>query len=263
MSILNKILQHKEKEVWHRKKEVPYRHLEKSPFFDRTTISLRENLLSDDNAPGIIAEFKRSSPSKGNIHEGACVEEIIPAYEAAGAAGISVLTDNRFFGGSNGDLEKARDLTALPLLRKDFIIDEYQIVEARALGADVILLIAAALEKKTVTTLTRLALELEMEVLFEIYDLLELVKMPDEKILVGINNRDLKTFEVSLRKAIQAVPFIPPELVKVAESGIREPESIRLLQEHGYRGFLIGEAFMRDADPGRACKIFIEKIKRP
>ncbi len=262
MSILNKILHQKEKEVWYRKKEVPYRHLEKSPFFDRATVALGKSLLRDDG-PGIIAEFKRSSPSKGMIHEGADVEEIIPAYTAAGAAGISVLTDTLFFGGSNRDLERARDLTPLPLLRKDFIIDEYQVVEARALGADVILLIAAILEKKTIRTLTRLALDLEMEVLFEVHDLLELVKMPDEKILVGINNRDLKTFEVSLNKAVQAVPFIPPELVKVAESGIREAESIRLLHEHGYRGFLIGETFMREEDPGKACETLIKKLQKP
>ena len=259
MSLLGKILFEKEKEVWYRKKEVPYRHLEKSHFFSRGTVSLRERLLAPGSS-GIIAEFKRLSPSKGVIHEGADVTQIIPGYEAAGAAGISVITDNRFFGGSTRDLEEARDHTALPLLRKDFIIDEYQIVEARAAGADVILLIAAALEQKMIKTLSRLAGELELEVLFEIHDPAELIKLPDMPVLAGVNNRDLKTFEVSLRTAVHAAALIPPEMVKVAESGLQDPRDIHLLRGHGYRGFLIGETFMRESDPGKACKTFIEKI---
>jgi indole-3-glycerol phosphate synthase len=259
MNILGKILHEKEKEVWFRKKEVPYRYLERSPFFGRDSISLRKSLLATGSS-SIIAEFKRSSPSKGIIYENADTAQIIPAYEAAGAAGISVLTDQQFFGGSNSDLEKARDHTSLPLLRKDFIIDEYQIVEARALGANAILLIATALEQKTIKTFTRLATELGLEVLFEIHDLNELIKMPEAPILVGVNNRDLKTFEVTLHTALHAASLIPPEMVKVAESGLQDPRDILLLHEHGYRGFLIGETFMRESDPGKACKTFIEKI---
>ena len=259
MSILKKILQQKEKEVWRRKKEVPYRHLEKRAAFDRTPVSLTERLLTPASS-GIIAEFKRSSPSKGVIHEDARVAEIVTGYEVAGAAGISVLTDTPFFRGSDRDLEEARDHTSLPLLRKDFIIDEYQIVEARSLGADVILLIAAVLEKEKIKTFTRLAGELQMEVLFEIHELLELIKMPEAPVLVGVNNRDLRTFEVSLGRSVEAASIIPGDRVKVAESGLQDPESIRFLREHGYRGFLIGETFMKEKDPGEACRDFIEKI---
>ncbi len=259
MNILKKILQQKEKEVWHLKKEVPYRHLEKRPFFSRTPVSLEERLRLPGSS-GIIAEFKRASPSRGVIHKKAQVSDILPGYEAAGATAISVLTDNTFFGGSNKDLEEARDHTSLPLLRKDFVIDEYQIVEARALGADVILLIAAILEKDRIKAFSRLAGELQMDVLFEIHDLLELIKMPEMPLLVGVNNRDLTTFEVSLAKAVEAASVIPRERVKVAESGLQDPGSIRFLRDHGYRGFLIGETFMKEKDPGKACRDFINKI---
>ncbi len=260
MSILHIILREKEREVWQRKKEVPYRHLERSTLFGRDTLSLRGSLTTVA-PPAVIAEFKRASPSKGLIHEGARAATIVPAYEAAGAAAVSVLTDVPFFDGSCDDLTEAREHTSLPLLRKEFVIDEYQVVEAKALGADAILLIAAALEKKELVRLTRLAGELGLEVLFEIHDPLELVKMPDEEVIVGVNNRDLTTFEVSLRNSLEAAPIIPRELTKVSESGIDDPADIVRLIDAGYRGFLIGETFMREEDPGNACKTFIRQCR--
>ncbi len=259
--ILTTILREKEKEVWRRKKEIPYRTLERSPLFSAARRSLRE-ALATHRPPAVIAEFKRSSPSRGMIHEGARAAAIVPAYEAAGAAAVSVLTDTPFFGGHDDDLREARDHTSLPLLRKDFLLDEYQVVEARALGADAILLIAAALEKKQLHTLTRLALSLELDVLFEIHNPLELVKMPDEEVIVGVNNRDLTTFSVGIERSLEAAAVIPAGLVRVSESGLDDPHTVARLHQAGYHGFLIGEAFMRESDPGEACSTFLRQCEK-
>ncbi len=259
MTILEKIVRHKKKELIYTKKETPVRILKVCPYFYRKPLSLRR-ALSDPKNAGIIAEFKRSSPSRGPIHEYAIPGDIAIGYEKSGATGISILTDKRFFKGRKNDLIITRGETSLPVLRKDFIVDEYQIIESKAFGADVILLIAAILDKKEITKFARLAKKLELEILFEIHDASELTKIPEEADMVGVNNRDLKTFEVNIRKSMELAPLIPEHMVKVSESGISKPEIITHLKDYGYSGYLIGETFMKTADPGRTCSDFIKQL---
>ncbi len=259
MSILEKIVEHKQKEIEYRKTSVPVSELEKSPYFSRQTFSLAGSLSSSEG-PGIIAEFKRSSPTKGVINAGASPGKTARDYEQGGAAGISILTDTTFFGGSIEDLKKARRVTSLPLLRKDFITEEYQVLEARAAGADAILLIAAILEPGKIKTLVSLARELGLEILFEIHDIYEIRKIPEEAELVGVNNRNLKTFTVDIQKAMDMAPLLPPDVIKISESGLGEPADIIALHKAGYRGFLIGEAFMKTKNPGETCKRFIDSL---
>ncbi len=261
MSILEKIIAHKQKETDHRKTAVPVSVLENSRWFSRRTISLSQ-ALTVSGSSGIIAEFKRSSPSRGTIHPGASPEDIAKGYESCEAAGLSVLTDETFFGGSNEDLQKVRSVTSLPVLRKDFTLDAYQVIEARALGADAILLIATVLEPEQIKALASLAKELEMEVLFEIHHRDEIRKIPEEADLIGVNNRNLTTFAVDIRQALEIAPLLPPNAVKISESGLSEPGDVAVLKEAGYQGFLIGETFMKTSDPGKTCRQFIDKIKK-
>jgi len=254
MNILEQIIEHKRKEVGERKKQVDLTSLEKERFFKRKTYSLRQ-FINDPAKTGIIAEYKRRSPSKGVINDRDSVESVTRMYSAFGASGISVLTDQKFFGGSLDDLVAARD-NDLPLLRKDFMIDEYQIVEAKAFGADVILLIAACLSPKEVKQLAAAARQLALEVLLELHDESELGHICEEVDLVGINNRNLKNFEVDLEHSVRMAEKIGNGFVRIAESGINDVQNIRYLKQHGFKGFLIGEYFMKQQDPGRAFKEF-------
>ena len=260
MNILDKIIAHKKIEVGERKALVPVSELEALPFFKSETYSLKGSLLDKDKT-GIIAEFKRRSPSKGIINGEASVEEVTSAYAQYGASGISVLTDTEFFGGTLADLQKAAILNKVPLLRKDFMIDEYQLIEAKGYGASVILLIAACLSTKEVKALASAAKKLGLEVLLEIHNEQELEHICDEVDLVGVNNRNLKTFEVSLEQSVALSSHIPADKIKISESGIYKVEDIEYLKGFGYKGFLIGENFMRQQNPGLAFQTFAEELK--
>jgi indole-3-glycerol phosphate synthase len=259
MNILETIIEQKKTEVAERKNAVSIADLESRSMFSRNTLSLRSALL-DAGKTGIIAEFKRKSPSKGMINATANAAAVTNAYTTYGASGLSVLTDETFFGGSADDLEQAR-ANNIPILRKDFIIDEYQLTEARAMGADVILLIAACLSPKQVRSLARYAKQLQLEVLLEIHNEEELEHICDEVDMVGVNNRNLKTFEVDINTSLQLKPRIPVEKLAVAESGISEVETILTLKEAGFSGFLIGENFMKQPDPSIAFADFVQQLK--
>ena len=218
MNILDQIIQQKISEVEDRKKKVSISELEKGVYFDRATLSLKES-LEKRNSTGIIAEFKRRSPSKGVINDKADIIDVTTAYFESGASALSVLTDKNFFGGSDEDLVEAR-INQIPILRKDFIINEYQVTEAKSIGADVILLIAACLSPKEVKRLATFAKSLGLEVLLELHDERELEHICDETELIGINNRNLKTFEVNIEQSLIMGQKIPGDKIKIAESGI-------------------------------------------
>jgi indole-3-glycerol phosphate synthase len=261
MSILTRIIETKKKEVSQQKERVPVGSLEKYPLFNRKCNSLK-TALQQENSSGIIAEFKQKSPSKGDINFRVKVEEVTKSYVEAGAAGLSVLTDFEFFGGTLANLTKAREANPeTPILRKDFIIDTYQVMEAKAFGADVILLIAACLEKDQAEVLAKKAKSLGMEVLMEVHNAEELEKINDFVDIVGVNNRDLKTFKVDVETSVQLADHIPYRFLKISESGISEAETIRYLKKHGFQGFLIGETFMRTDNPGEACKKLIAELE--
>jgi indole-3-glycerol phosphate synthase len=259
MNILDSIIAYKRTEVAGRKAAMPISVLEKSSFFYRPSFSLKAR-LRDAGSTGIIAEFKRRSPSKGVINDKAGVADVTRGYTAGGAACLSVLTDGHFFGGSDADLVTAR-VNEIPILRKEFIIEEYQIVEARAIGADVILLIAACLTPAEVKRLAVFARGLGLEVLLEIHGEDELEHICDETALVGVNNRDLKTFTVDIERSIQLSRRIPPGKLLVAESGIGEVRTIMQMKEAGFKGFLIGESFMKEADPAAAFRRFVGELQ--
>jgi indole-3-glycerol phosphate synthase len=262
MTILDKITAQKAIEVEAAKAEVSIQDLEKSEFFARKTNSLVASLLAE-NSTGIIAEHKRKSPSKGIINDSLSIEEVTQGYTQAGAAGLSVLTDTDFFGGNKEDLQKARMANpSTPILRKDFMIDEYQVYEAKAWGADVILLIAACLSPEQIKTLSQKAHELGLEVLLEIHDQEELDRSPLAYVdIVGVNNRNLKNFaENNVNASLNLAEKIPANIIKISESCISEPETINLLKSAGYQGFLIGEIFMKEASPGTKLGEFIAKI---
>ena len=259
MNILEQIVQYKKKEIEKRKAEVRVSELEKSFYFNRKTLSLKESLWKGERT-GIITEFKRRSPSKGIINNKVDVVDVTTAYTENGASALSVLTDENFFGGNNKDLVEAR-INEIPILRKDFIIDEYQVAEAKSIGADLILLIAACLTAADVRRLAAFAKGLGLEVLLELHDEKELGHVCDEIDLVGINNRDLKTFEVDVERSLQMAEKIPADKIKIAESGINSVEDILLFRQNGFRGFLIGELFMKEADPGVAFEEFVNALK--
>lgn len=260
MNILDEIVAHKKEEVAARKTAVPIKELERSSLFSRTAFSMRQYLINPERT-GIIAEFKRKSPSKGVFNAEARPEIVTKAYADGGASGLSVLTDEKYFAGSNEDLKKAREINDIPILRKDFIIDEYQVLEAKAIGADVILLIAECLSAARVKQLAALAKELGMETLLEVHSGEHLEKISPDILLLGVNNRDLTTFTVSVQRSLDLVKKIPAHLVKVAESGISKPETIFELRQAGFSGFLVGEHFMKEKDPGLAFREFAGKLK--
>lgn len=258
MNILNKIVKDKKQEVAAKKKVLPLSVLQALPLYERKTFSMAESLT---NESGIIAEFKRRSPSRQVINQKDSVIDVVRGYEAAGASGVSVLTDAKYFGGSLDDLMQARSHLELPLLRKEFIIDPYQIYESRAFGADTILLIAAILSTAELQEFSQLARELGLEVLLEVHNEEELSKADLSHVnLVGVNNRNLKSFEVSLATSKNLSALIPKEKVKISESGISSVEAINELKEYGYSGFLIGENFMKTGNPGQAAAQLLRDI---
>ena len=257
-NFLNNILLNKIKEVNKRKLNVSITELENSNFFDRKTISLKQNL--QNSSLGIIAEFKRKSPSKGWIHADANVQEVTIGYNVEGASGISILTDTEFFGGNIEDVTTVRNKIFCPILRKDFVVDEFQIYEAKAIGADVILLIASALTIYEVKNFSRLAHQLGLEVLLEVHNKEELSYLNENVDMVGVNNRNLKTFQVDTGISANLAAFIPPEFVKISESGISNVETVKELNRLGYRGFLMGENFMKAVHPAFALKEFLRQL---
>jgi indole-3-glycerol phosphate synthase len=259
MNILDTIIAKKRTEVAQRKQQTSIAELEKGYFFANPTLSL-VSFLADPSKTGIIAEFKRRSPSKGIINDKVSVEEVTTAYAAHGASGISVLTDHEFFGGSLEDLVAAT-VNEVPLLRKDFMIDEYQLIEAKAFGAEVILLIAACLTPAEVKRMAGAAKQLGLEVLLEIHNEEELGHICGSVDLVGVNNRNLKTFEVSIQPSLDLINKIPKEKPAVAESGISDVNTIVTLREAGFKGFLIGENFMKQASPSIAFADFVNQLK--
>ncbi len=259
MTILDKIIENKKEELAYNKSHISVDELMQREYFTRKTISLKPFLL-DESKTGIIAEFKRMSPSKGVINDKADVLEITSAYTKHGASCLSILTDSCFFGGTPEDLIGARS-NVIPILRKDFIIDKYQLVEAKAMGADVILLIAACLTPEKLQELAFFAKSLNLEVLLEIHTHEELQHICMEVDFVGVNNRDLKSFSVNINKSIELGKQIPSDKIKIAESGINKIETIKIFKDAGFKGFLIGEKFMKDPHPGKAFEQFIQQLK--
>lgn len=262
MNILEEIIQYKRLEVEERKTLYPVKMLEQSIYFNTEVFSLKKHVLQEDKS-GIIAEIKRKSPSKGVINAHVSVEHTSTGYVQAGASALSVLTDKKFFGGNNEDLMTARRLNLCPILRKDFVVDEYQIIEAKSIGADAILLIAAALRPDEIVSLARLAHALQLEVLLEVHNEKELQdNLAAEVDLIGVNNRDLKTFVTDIGISKRLAALIPDHVVKVSESGIEKTETIIELKNYGYRGFLMGQNFMQHSRPEEACKQFIDELYR-
>ena len=260
MNILDTIIDRKKFEIAERKRNKSIGELENGPFFKNKTLSFGDFLLREDKT-GIIAEFKRKSPSKGVINNTATVTEVTTAYAKYGASGISILTDEEFFGGSLNDLLEST-INEVPLLRKDFIIDQYQLIESKAFGAEVILLIAACLDKKEVKALAAIAKDIGLNVLLEIHNEQELEHICNDVDVVGVNNRDLKTFIVDINNSLELSKQIPAGIIKISESGIDNIASINLLKEHGFKGFLIGEKFMKEKNPGLAFQNFAGELKR-
>jgi len=261
MDILSEIIKNKIVEVNERKSLYPIKLLEKSIYYTTKAVSLKKYLLREDKS-GIIAEFKTKSPSKGDINTNVEVEKVSIDYMQAGASALSILTDQKYFGGSTKNLIQARKYNYCPILQKDFFVDEYQVIEAKSVGADAILLIAAVLSKTQLKSLAILANSLGLEVLFEVHSVDELIKLNEYVDIVGINNRNLKTFETNIYQSIELAKIIPSNYLKISESGIYNAKDILCLKKHGYQGFLIGEHFMRTANPGRACRELIGNIQQ-
>ncbi|MDR2948165.1 MAG: indole-3-glycerol phosphate synthase TrpC [Prevotella sp.] len=257
-NILDKIIANKKIEVKKRKSEIPIKEIEKRIEAVPVLASFKEAIK---NSPtGIIAEFKRRSPSRDWIFKDAKIEDIIPLYSQNGASAISVLTDMDFFGGSLADLEAAHSLTKTPLLRKDFVIDEYQLYQAKISGASAILLIASALTIEETKHLAKKAKELNLDVLLEIHNDKELNHINENVDVVGVNNRNLGTFVTDVQISFDLADKIPNEFVKISESGISEPQTVIDLQQAGYQGFLMGENFMKTNNPGKALEDFIKQL---
>ncbi|GAB0157437.1 indole-3-glycerol phosphate synthase TrpC [Chryseobacterium sp. Alg-005] len=257
MTILDKIVERKKEEIKVSRSKTSVEELKNSRFFGRRPLSLKESIK---NRSGIIAEFKRQSPSKGIINDQVSPLEVITAYEKFGASGISILTDKDFFGGSFDDVLKVREHINTPILRKDFMIDEYQFYEAKSIGADVVLLIASCLSPAQVEEFTDLSHELGLEVLLEIHTEEELKHCNTKIDLVGINNRNLNDFKVDLQHSVQLKNQLPENILSIAESGIYNIEDFRYLKEQGFDGFLMGEYFMRNESPGVSFSHFIKNI---
>ncbi len=260
MTILDKIVLRKKEEVAFSKLAVPVKQLEAGLHFNRNPHVFKDFLL-DKSRTGIIAEFKRRSPSKGVINDKATVEDVTQGYTAAGASALSVLTDVDFFGGHTGDLLLARAVNEIPVLRKDFMIDEYQVLEAKALGADIILLIAAILTPQEIKTLSSLAKSLGLNVLLEVHNQVELQRSICKDLdAIGVNNRNLADFSVNIQTSFDLVKEIPDEFLKISESAISAVDTITELRAAGFNGFLIGENFMKTANPGLAMQAFTRQL---
>jgi indole-3-glycerol phosphate synthase len=261
MTILDQIVASKKIEVAERKSFCPVSVLEKSIFFLEKSRSLKSHLLKEGSS-GIIAEFKRKSPSAGFMNQHAIAGSVCAEYSESGCSAISVLTDTDFFGGSSDDLTEVRKKVACPVLRKDFIIDEYQIIEARAIGADAILLIAEIHKAGRLAELHRFARSIDLEVLVEVHDADNFFRIPEDAQIVGINSRNLASFSVDITNLSRLINRLPENSVRVAESGIRSVNDYLNLKSAGFDAFLIGEYFMRTPDPGKACKEFIDTIRQ-
>lgn len=259
-TILDKIMAHKSREVAERQALYPIKLLEQSIYFETSTVSLK-SFLRRPSASGIIAEFKRQSPSAGKIQPYAEAGSVSLGYMQAGASALSVLTDSDFFGGSHQDLHEVRQRNYAPILNKDFILSEYQLIEAKSAGADVALLIAACLEKKELRHLTQFAQHLDLQVLVEIHEDSHLDKLPPEVDYVGINNRNLHTFEVDLGNSLRLVEQLPAALPKIAESGLSKAPQIAQLRQAGFEGFLIGGYFMKQSHPAQACAQLVQELQ--
>ena len=260
MNILDKIVLRKREEVALAKELVSTKMLEAALHFNRVPYSFEEFLL-DEKRSGIIAEFKRRSPSKGIINDKVTVEEVTTAYAAAGASALSILTDVDFFGGHTNDLLAARAVNNIPILRKDFMIDEYQILEAKALGADIILLIAAILTPDEIEDLAVFAKSLGLNVLLEVHNLDELQRsVIPELDAIGVNNRNLADFSVNIQTSFELVDEIPDDFLKISESAISDPITINELRAAGFDGFLIGENFMKTQNPGASMADFVSQL---
>lgn len=259
-NILDQIVEQKRIEVREKQQIKSIKELKLSPIFQQEVISAKASILNPAKT-GIIAEFKRKSPSKGFINANAKVEDVVKGYQQFGASVVSVLTDENFFGGSIADLQTAKKHLDIPVLRKDFIVDEYQVYETKAIGADLMLLIAECLTKDEVFNLAKLAKEIGLEVLLEIHSEDQLVKLNEYIDLIGINNRNLKTFEVDIEKSKQILKQLPADLIKVAESGISDPEVVKELGIAGFQSFLIGENFMKNENPTQVFQEFVKHIE--
>ena len=259
-TILDRIVANKKIEVDAEKKNISIASLE-TKITHRTHYTSLSNSIKQSKT-GIIAEFKRKSPSKDWIAKDAKVENIVPYYSLAGAAGISILTDQLFFGGELKDMEGGVKLTTTPILRKDFIIDEFQILQAAAFGASAILLIAASLTKEETLQFAKCAKRLKLDVLLEVHDQEELGHINPYVDIVGVNNRNLKTFETNIATSIELYDKIPNEFVKISESGISSTEVVLRLRKIGYQGFLMGENFMKTNNPGHALSTFIHTLEQ-
>ncbi|MCF6224581.1 MAG: indole-3-glycerol phosphate synthase TrpC [Flavobacteriaceae bacterium] len=258
MNILDKIVIDKRHEVLAKKKIITIDFLQQTPLYSRKVISLSKSIKIGS---GIIAEFKRRSPSKQVINHSSSIIDVVKGYEKAGVSGISVLGDTKYFGGGLDDLIQARATVEISILRKEFIIDLYQIYEAKAYGADAILLIAAILTNKEIIEFSKLAHQLHLEVLLEIHNKEELKKSDLSFVdMIGVNNRNLKTFEVSLDTSKELSKLIPSDKVKISESGIGSVEAINDLKQYGFEGFLIGESFMKTDDPGKSAINFLKQL---
>lgn len=256
--ILLKIIANKKIEVAAHKAAIPFTELEKQVEAISRKASFKEALIQSPT--GIIAEFKRRSPSRDWIFKDAKVEEVIPLYSQFGASAISVLTDHDFFGGTLADLQQAASLTTTPLLRKEFIVDEYQIFQAKKYGASAILLIAAALTKDENKRFATCAKSLGLDVLLEIHNEQEAEYIHENVDVVGVNNRNLRTFVTDVDTSYRLAELIPDEYVKISESGISKAETVRELRQAGFRGFLMGENFMKTANPGKALEEFVGEL---
>ncbi|RLZ08333.1 indole-3-glycerol phosphate synthase TrpC [Faecalibacter macacae] len=259
-NILDQIVDQKRIEIKQKQQQTSIEDFKQSSFFTQKVRSAKASIL-DPNKTGIIAEFKRKSPSKGFINQHANIKDVVSGYEQFGASVVSVLTDEDFFGGSFDDLNEAKQILNIPILRKDFIVDEYQVYETKAIGADLMLLIAECLTKDEVFNLAKLAKEIGLEILLEIHSEDQLEKVNEFIDLIGINNRNLKTFEVDTEKSKQILKKLPEDLIKVAESGISDPEVVKDLKAAGFQSFLIGENFMKNENPGNAFQEFVNQIK--
>ncbi|MDZ4823346.1 MAG: indole-3-glycerol phosphate synthase TrpC [Flavobacteriales bacterium] len=259
MNKLEEIIACTRKRVTEQKEMYPEKLLEKSIYSNTPCVSLKKYLMRTD-LHGIIAEFKRQSPSKGVLNNYAPVERTSMGYMQAGASALSILTEPQFFKGKNEDLTVARKFNYCPILRKDFTVSEYQIIEAKSIGADVVLLLASVLSKDEMKTFTSTAHSLALEVLVEIRGEEELENVPSDADIVGVNNRNLEDFSESIEQSIRMSEFIPKGFVKISESGIHEASTIVKLKQHGYRGFLIGGHFMQQARPEQACAQLIQEL---
>jgi len=260
MNILETIVEHKREEIAERKRKLKVSALSDMEYFHRQPLSLTKSLRQCERF-SIIAEIKRSSPSAGSIAKNISPEKLAQEYQSNGAAGISVLTDERFFSGTLKDLTCVRESISIPLLRKDFIINDYQLFEAKAYGADAVLLIAAILEQSQLHELFAASKELGLECLVELYEQQEIDKLDfDSMNLIGINNRDLRTFTVDLNHSIEIAKLLPHNVTIVSESGIQSSSDLKKLKDVNIHAALIGEFLMKSEQPGYALKQLLQEV---